>query len=100
MRGEHVTRHQRGIWNGMWTDMYIETTFMRYGHGPGGIVGITLNKNALCRWALTLHMCSSQTKDIADLNEATFVEVDHHKEESISRIKADSDDRNAIRDKL
>ena len=28
------------------------------------------------------------------------VEVDHHKEESTSRIKADSDDRNAIRDKL
>ena len=28
------------------------------------------------------------------------VEVDHHKEESTSRIKADSDDRNVIRDKL
>ncbi len=28
------------------------------------------------------------------------VEVDHHKEESTSRIKADSDDRKAIRDKL
>ena len=29
MRGEHVTRHQRGLWNGMWTDMYLETTCMR-----------------------------------------------------------------------
>ncbi len=31
MKGEHVTRHTPGIWNGMWTDMMIETTFMRYG---------------------------------------------------------------------
>ena len=34
------------------------------------------------------------------MKEASLVEVDHHKEESTSRIKADSDDRNAIRDKL
>ncbi len=31
---------------------------------------------------------------------ATLAEVDDHKIESPSRIKADSDDRNAIRDKL
>ena len=73
MRGEHVSRHQRGLWNGMWTDVYIDTTLMRYGHGPGGIVGITLNEHALCRWALSLHICSRLTKDIADLNEATLV---------------------------
>ena len=68
--------------------------------GPGGIVGIRLNEHALCRWALSLHICSRLTKDIADLKEATLVEVAHHKEESTSRIKADCDDRNAIRDKL
>jgi hypothetical protein len=26
LKGEHVTRHQRGYWNGMWSDMFIETT--------------------------------------------------------------------------
>ena len=67
---------------------------MKYCHGPGGIVGITLNEHALCRWALSLHICSRLTKDIADLKEATLFEVDHHKEESTSRIKADSGDRN------
>ena len=66
----------------------------------GGIVGITLNEHALCRWALSLHICSRLTKGIADLKEATLFEVDHHKEESTSRIKADSDDRNAIRDNI
>ena len=49
---------------------------------------------------LSLRICSRLTKDIADLNEATLVEVDHHKEESTSIIKADSDERNPIRDKL
>ena len=67
----------------------------------GGIVGITLNEHAPCRWALSLHICSRLTKDIADLKEATLFEVaTTKKEESTSRIKADSDDRNAIRDKL
>ena len=30
------------------------TTFMRYGHGPSGIVGITLKPSTLERWALSL----------------------------------------------
>ena len=80
--------------------LFIETTFIRYGHGPGGIVGIMLNEHALCRWALNLHICSRLTKDIAYLKEATLFEVDHHKEDSHSIIKADHDNRNAIRDKL
>ena len=45
MKGEHVTRHTPGIWNGIWTDMMIETTFMRQGKGPNGIIGITLTPN-------------------------------------------------------
>ncbi len=73
---------------------------MRYGHGPGGIVRITLNKHALCRWALNLHICPRLTKNTADLKYAILVEVYHHKEEHPSIIKADDDDRNAIRDKL
>ena len=29
MQAEHVARHHRDLWNGIWTDMYIQTTFMR-----------------------------------------------------------------------
>jgi hypothetical protein len=32
MKGEYVMHHLHGVWNGIWNDMYIETTFMRYGH--------------------------------------------------------------------
>lgn len=35
MKGNHVMRHTPGIWNGIWSDMYIESTFMRYGHEAG-----------------------------------------------------------------
>ncbi len=62
MKGEHVMRHKPGLWNAIWSDMFIETTFMRYGHGPGGLVGITLNQSALKRWALSLHTCSRLIK--------------------------------------
>ena len=41
LRGEHVARHQEGIWNAIWVDMLIETTFMRYGKGPTGLIGVT-----------------------------------------------------------
>ena len=30
--GEHVMRHQPELWNTIWSDQYIESTFMKYGH--------------------------------------------------------------------
>lgn len=38
----------------VWPDQYIESTFMRYGHGPEGITGMTLEPGALNLWALGL----------------------------------------------
>lgn len=64
LKGEHVMRHQRGLWNGIWSDMFIETTFMRYGHAPGGIIGITLKPETLKVWALSLHACSRLEADL------------------------------------
>ena len=101
MKGNHVMRHQRGIWNGLWSDLYIETTFMRYGHSPGGIVGITLQPSTLKRWALSLHICVQLKKNIISLSDHDV----HHtittdKEESATRIMTDSVDREKIRKKL
>ena len=31
LKGEHVQRNRQGLWNGIWTDMFMETTFMYYG---------------------------------------------------------------------
>ena len=53
LKGKHVMRHMNGLWNGIWSDMFIESTFMRYGHGKTGIVGITLKPETLKTWALS-----------------------------------------------
>ena len=42
MKGEHVMRHKSGLWDGMSSDMFIETTYKLYEYGPNGIVSITL----------------------------------------------------------
>jgi len=67
MKGEHITRHIRGIWNGIWSDQFIESTFMRYGHSSGGIIGITLKEETLKVWALSPHLCCK----IEEIGEAT-----------------------------
>ena len=36
LTGEHAMRLFNGLWNSVWSDMMIETTLMRYGHGPAG----------------------------------------------------------------
>ncbi len=35
MKGHHVVHLRAGLWNGIWSDMGIETTWMKKGHGPG-----------------------------------------------------------------
>jgi len=100
MKGEHVMRHQHGLWNGMWSDMFIETTFMRYGHAPAGIIGITLKPKTLKVWAFSLHACSRLEADLDDMIEKTFEAVDKHKEEGKARIGNDQRDREAIREQL
>jgi len=42
LRGEHTMHHIPGIFNGIWSDMAIDTTFMHYGHGRSGIINVTL----------------------------------------------------------
>ena len=40
---------------------------MRYGHGSGGITGMTLKPETLKTWALSLYICSRLEQVIADL---------------------------------
>ena len=65
LAGEHVMRHQDGLWNGMWSEMFFETAFVRYGHGPGGVIGITLKPSTLKRWALSPHVCCQVKKNMS-----------------------------------
>ena len=81
LKGKHVMRHIKGLWNSIWSDMFIESTFMRYGHGRAGIVGITLKPETLKTWALSHHICSQLMDDLAELRGESD-DKDHHKEEA------------------
>ena len=101
LKGEHVMRHKQGIWNGIWSDMYIETTFMRYGKGPKGIIGITLKPSTVKRWAFSMHVCCRVANDVATITQRqTKLELLSHKEENPARVKSDGKDRKNIRNKL
>jgi len=101
MEGYHVMRHRPGIWNAIWSDMFIESTFMRYGHGVGGIIGITLNSSALKKWAFSMHIFSQLEEDVTEMTKGyKETEVTTHKEEKPSRMRADEQDRLKIREKL
>ena len=65
---------------------------MRYGHGPGGLIGITLNEKAIHRWPMSLLICSRLMKDMADLKDSSSVHITSHKDELASRIKYDESD--------
>ena len=84
-------RHIDGTGNGIWSDMLIETTFMRYGKGRHGIIGIKLNPKALKYWALSLHVYCEKAASVAEMcgDESVARQASVHKEKSKSRIKPD-----------
>ena len=74
---------------------------MRYGHEPGGLVGVTLNPNAVVRWALSLHVCSQIVNDFSSTKCGSQEnQMIQHKEEMYARIMSDATDRGKLRDKL
>ena len=101
LKGDHVMCHNPGLWNGLWSDMFIEATFMRYGKGPGGIVGVTLKPSTVKRWALSLYITSRIESDLEGMRlEQGKKQALVHKEEMPGRISSDSRDRDNIGQKL
>ena len=81
--------------------MHIETTFMRHGKGPRGLVGITLKPKAVKQWSLSLHACAQVLQDLGEMRDRNNCKDQlKHKEELPGRIKSDAVDRNKIRAKL
>ena len=99
-KGLHVARLTDGYFNGLWSDMLIETTLMRFGSAPqGGLVGITLQPNSVIKWAYSFHKLSKMIKDFKELKDHS-PDNRRHKEESVGRMKADLTDRENLRKKL
>ena len=103
VKGEHTMHHNAGLFNGIWSDMAIETTFMRYGHGQSEIIGITMIPETLKTWAYSLHACNTVVSNL-DQQRTQEQHVPayqtHPKEEAKARVNTDTKDRKALRDKL
>ena len=100
LNGEHTFHHNDGWFNGIWTDMAIESTYMRYGHGHSGIIGVTLNEEAVRTWAYSMHACSRVVSSLEEMRNCQSQPSSHHKEEGAGRIKSDAEDRQALRNQL
>jgi hypothetical protein len=65
-----ATRHA------MWSDLFIETTHKRYGHGSSGIIGSTL-----AIWALSQSSCAQIKHDIETIkNHGQLVNITKRKD--------------------
>ena len=86
-------RHVSDAPNSTWSDVFIESTFMRYGH-------ITLNDNAMKRWALSPHSCSKLILDLTLMRDVLPDNPTHNKEKAKARMLSDSSDRQKLQAKL
>ena len=93
MKGEHVIRLSKGLWNAIWTDMGIETTYMKIGKGPAGLIG---RHYVQYRFAQMVILCSELLTELEGLrnngdgkNEGKIT----HKEEGKGRIQSDAQGR-------
>ena len=82
--------------------MAIETTFMRYGKGKSGIIGLTLKPETIETWAHSLTACNKVISSLDSMRSQTSHEQssEKHKEESKSQIVLDSKDRTSLHEKL
>ena len=55
LKEQHVLRHKQGIWNGIWSDIMIETMFLKFGKGSTGIIGKTTNPRTIQIWVKNQH---------------------------------------------
>ena len=100
MNGEHVVRLQDGLFNGIWSDMAIESTYMKTGKGPSGIIGVTNNERSVSIWANGHHLCNQLLTELFQLEEGQRSFCIKHKEEGVGRIVSDDEDRKKIKSAL
>ena len=61
-------RNIPGIYNATWTDMFIESTYMRLDHGPVGAVVLATDWNRMVTRALSFATCGELAHDVTKIN--------------------------------
>ena len=88
LKGERVLRYREGIWNGIWSDM-IETSCMKFGKSPNGIIGKTTKPRTLQIWTKSQHLYSEVLQSFDSIREIYEITMTTHKDEKDGRMKAD-----------
>ena len=81
-QGQQSLHHTAGIYNGQWSDMFIETNWMRKGHGPGCIIGMTENHQTMARWVYSMDATTTLTGDLNKMSGDDANVQTTHKEET------------------
>ena len=94
--GQQSLHHNAGLYNGQWSDMFIETNWMRKGHGPGGVISMTENPQTMATWVYSMNATMTLMGDLKKMTGDEETLQTTHKEESPSRIRRDGDDRRSL----
>ena len=78
--------------NSTWFDIFIESTFMRYGHSQCGLTLITLNDTAIGLLAHNLHSYSQLVRNLTNRRNELSNDLTHHLEYSNAPIQTDNSD--------
>ena len=78
------------------SDQFIETTWMKRGKGPSGIIGDTHNRQTVATWSYSQHAVVTLMGDLQLMTDEDNTSKLTHKEETMGRIKSDTQDRQSL----
>ena len=93
IKRERVVRLQHRFWYAIWMNMAIESTYMRIGKEPSGLISVTTQKRTVKVWANSYHLCNELLSELDTLTNSDNVDRTKHKQEGDGRIKVDKLDR-------
>ena len=87
---------QDGLCNAVWSDNVIESTYVKNGKGPSGLIGQTTQERTVKIWSNSHHLCGEIAKELENLHTKKMNKPNIHKEETVGRMKSDANDRKKI----
>ena len=101
MKGEHTVQHRAVVFSGIWSDMAIETSYMRFGHSSSsGLVRPEMKPETMKTWAYSLNSCCEIVEGLDTMRNKPPRETELHTEEMKSCIRKDQIDRHVLRTKI
>ena len=82
--------------------MFIDTTYMRLGHGPTGAIEMVTHYLQIVKWAIRFALSGEVSKSVRYLSNIEQQDSQHtrRKKEAEGRIKTDQADHQSLRDTL